>query len=284
MRYSITVAEDNVVLGSFVKAQCNVSSRRLQQLFRKGQVLVNGKKGHSKRMLRVGDVVSVPVDKDSNYGVEPEQGPLRVLYEDDQVLVVYKPVGIAVHPMGHTTSHTLANWVAGYYANQRQVITVRPVHRLDVMTDGCVVFAKTKAIQQYYTEGLHAGRLERYYRTLVRGIVPQDGTVDAPIGMDPRHKNRRKVLASGKRAITHYKVLYYANEYGEASDTPTCTWLDCQLETGRTHQIRVHMQHIGHPIVGDAMYGGGTGGQRLMAYEVQLQTEAGQTIVVTCDK
>ena len=136
--------------------------------------------------------------------------------------------------------------MAGYYAKKNVVHKVRPVHRLDRDTSGCILFGKTKEAQQYYTDELQAGRIERIYTGLVEGCIDADGMVDAPIGVDSVFDNRRVIDEFGQPAQTKYIVLDHEGDN---------TLLRFKLLTGRTHQIRVHMEHIGHPIVGDAMYG-----------------------------
>lgn len=215
-------------------------------VFRKKRVKVNSRVAHSQRALKKGDVLTLELPQDKDYGVDVEKGPITVLYEDAHTLVVNKDPFMLVHPAGQTKSCTLSNYVAGYYAKKNVVHKVRPVHRLDRDTSGCILFGKTKEAQQYYTDELQAGRIDRIYTGLVEGRIDADGMVDAPIGVDPVFDNRRVIDEFGQPAQTEYIVL---NHEGDN------TLLRFKLLTGRTHQIRVHMEHIGHPIVGDAMYG-----------------------------
>ena len=253
-------------VAKFVRQACGLSARNCQALFRKKQVRVNGKPAHSKRILREGDKVRLPALADTSYGVTVEHGPLEVLYEDDYVLVVNKPPYTLVHPTEMTREHTLANYVAGYYESKGQVHTVRPVHRLDRDTSGCLMFAKTREAQAFYTEALADNRMKRTYHAWVEGaIIAPKGAVDAPIGPHPTKANRRAVVADGQPAHTDYRVLAYIDDkgqeiaYEEASESlqqgAPMTLLELGIPTGRTHQIRVHMAHIGHPVAGDRMYG-----------------------------
>ncbi|WP_251424582.1 RluA family pseudouridine synthase [Veillonella agrestimuris] len=242
-----TVKEDtDQTVSSYVKERFSLSSRHIQMMFRKKRVKVNSRVAHSKRLLKKGDVITLQLPRDTDYGVEVEMGPLTVLYEDAHTLVVEKPPFMLVHPTGQTTKHTLSNLVAGHYAKQGAVYKIRPVHRLDRDTSGCVLFGKTREAQQYYSEQLQHGHVHRLYRGYVVGCVQEDGVVNEAIGVDPVFDNRRCIDEFGDEAITEYRIIHAADDTTE---------LEFTLLTGRTHQIRVHMAHIGHPIVGDAMYG-----------------------------
>lgn len=242
-----TVKEDvDTTVSAYVKERFSLSSRNLQMIFRKKRVKVNSRIAHSKRMLKKGDVITIELPQDKDYGVEVEKGPLHVLYEDSHTLVVYKPPFMLVHPTGQTRNHTLSNLVAGYYAKRGEVHKIRPVHRLDRDTTGVIMFGKTREAEQYYTNQLQEGCIHRIYRGLVEGDINSDGVVNAPIGVDPVFDNRRCIDEFGQEAITEYRVI-------EHDDTKSL--LEFKLLTGRTHQIRVHMAHIHHPTIGDAMYG-----------------------------
>lgn len=242
-----TVKEEvDTTVSAYVKERFSLSSRNLQMIFRKKRVKVNSRIAHSKRMIRKGDVITLELPQDKDYGVEVEKGPMEVLYEDAHTLVVYKPPFMLVHPAGQTKHHILSNFVAGYYAKRGEVHKIRPVHRLDRDTSGVIMFGKTRESEQYYTKQLQEGHIHRIYRGLVEGVVTSDGIVNQPIGVDPVFDNRRCIDEFGQDAITEYRVIEH---------NATDSLLEFTLLTGRTHQIRVHMAHIGHPIIGDAMYG-----------------------------
>ncbi len=178
----------------------------------------------------------------------PDWMELNILYEDDFTLVVNKPAGYEVHPSVAGQRGTLAHAVAAYYDMTNQPVRVRHIHRLDKETTGPVLYAKNELAHYVFDEAMRSKRIERVYLAVVEGLVEQDrGVVDAPIGQDRHHSTRRRVNETGEQAITRYQVV---ERFGEH------TLVRLQLETGRTHQIRVHMAHLGHPLAGDGMYGG----------------------------
>jgi 23S rRNA pseudouridine1911/1915/1917 synthase len=184
------------------------------------------------------------------YGFEPEWADLEVLYEDDFCLVVNKPAFVPVHPPREGEGGSLANLVAGYYEATGQRVRVRHIHRLDAETTGAVLYAKNEWAQLSLDEQMRSKTVRRQYAAIVRGVPePESGTIDAPIGRDRHHGGRRRVSPSGKRAVTHY-------ETAEKWETVPASLVRLRLDTGRTHQIRVHLQHIGHPLIGDLLYGG----------------------------
>jgi len=178
----------------------------------------------------------------------PDWMELNILYEDEFTLVVSKPAGIEVHPSEHGQRRTLAHGVAAYYEMSGQELRVRHIHRIDKDTTGPVLYAKNEFAHYQYDSAMREKRIERIYLALVEGVLPQDkGTIDKPIGQDRHHSTRRRVSETGDAAVTHYEVVErYADH----------TLVRLRLETGRTHQIRVHMAAIGHPLAGDGMYSG----------------------------
>ncbi|MFD2612556.1 RluA family pseudouridine synthase [Paenibacillus gansuensis] len=180
-------------------------------------------------------------------GFEPEWMDLTVLYEDDYAMVVHKPAGVKVHPTTGETG-TLAHGVAAYYEATGQQLAVRHVHRLDEWTSGPVLYAKGAYALQRLDEAMRLKAIGRIYLALAQGeLSPPSGRIDAPIGRDRHHKQRRRVSPTGDPAVTHYDTVAAS---GGAS------LVRLRLETGRTHQIRVHLSHLGHPLLGDMLYGG----------------------------
>ena len=250
-KYTINKELSGTTLEEYLKNKLEISARNRQKLFHSSGVLINGKKAFSKRILKENDIVSVKVQRDKDYGVIPEKGEVEILYEDDYVIALNKPAGILVHPAGQTTRGTLANYLAGYFQEKKQIITIRPLHRLDRDTSGIVLFAKSAEMQKKLTEAFAENKIHRQYIALVAGeLKEKEGKIEAPIGKDKRNPNRRKISVDGQKAITNYKLLKTVEVNGEK-----ISLVELKLETGRTHQIRVHMAHLGNPVLGDRMYG-----------------------------
>ena len=224
----------------------------IQDLIKKGKALVNGKDVKSNYRLRDGDIVNLAIPKPEPLEILPENIPLDIVYEDDDVILINKPKGMVVHPAaGHYTG-TLVNALLYHCKDNLSGINgvLRPgiVHRIDMDTTGIIIACKNDNAHQHIAKQLAEHSITRKYVAIATGNIKDDeGTVDAPIA---RSKNDRKKMAvdkDGKRAVTHYKVLERLNNY---------TFIECVLETGRTHQIRVHMSYIHHPLLGDEVYSG----------------------------
>lgn len=243
---------NKLTASGFLRNYLHISARNTQKLFRSHGVLVNRRPTHSNKLLTIGDIVKIRVLEDK-ITLSPDFTPLSILYEDDYTLVVNKPPFLVVHPTEKTLQGTLSNRVAGYYKQHHLDYAVRPIHRLDRDTSGCLLFAKTREAQQYYTTALHDNSISRIYTTIVEGCfsdneLTKTQVIDKPIGIDPNSNNRRCVNAQGKESKTFFKVL-------KTNHTDKNSWLEVTIPTGRTHQIRVHMAYIGHAVCGDAMYG-----------------------------
>lgn len=230
----------------------SLSRSFIQKLIKEEKVLVNGKAVKANYRAKADDDVSFYLPKAQEPDIEPEDIPLDVLYEDDDVLVVNKPKGMVVHPAAGHYSGTLVNAVMYHCRGNLSGINgvMRPgiVHRIDKDTTGSVIICKNDASHQSIADQLKEHSIVRRYRAIVQGVIKEEeGVVDAPIGRDA---NDRKKMAvnhkNGKSAVTHYKVLQRFSSY---------TYIECRLETGRTHQIRVHMSSLGHPLLGDQVYG-----------------------------
>ena len=230
----------------------NISRSYLQKLLKDKSITVNNKAIKANYKVQEGDMVSVSVPEPEEPDILPEEIPLDILYEDDSLMVVNKPKDMVVHPSAGHTSGTLVNAVLFHCKGNLSGINgiMRPgiVHRIDKDTTGALLICKTDTCHRILAEQLKVHSITRRYRAVVQGNLKDDeGTVEGPIG---RHTTDRKKMAinykNGKEAITHYRVL---ERFGNA------TYIECRLETGRTHQIRVHMASIGHPLLGDTTYG-----------------------------
>jgi len=223
------------------------SRSRLQQWIKEGQVLVDGEKIRPRDKLIGGEQVRVETDMVADERWLPEDIPLDIVFEDEDMLVINKPAGLVVHPAVGNADGTLLNGLLHYDAALAQMPRAGIVHRLDKETSGIMVVAKTLRAQTSLVEQLQTRSLSRQYQCVVQGVMTAGGTVDAPIGRHPVERKRMAVVDNGREAVTHYRV---ADRYRAHS------LVSVSLETGRTHQIRVHMAHIHYPIVGDPVYGG----------------------------
>lgn len=245
--YMIAMEHREITVENYLKQNLQFSGRKIQKLTRQRGLLLNGKPTFLQKKLKAGDSLQVLIFEDADFGVKPEQGVVEILYEDEYLLVINKPARQLVHPTGQTTSGTLANFLA-FQLQQRGILSaIRAVHRIDRDTSGCIMFAKDSRSQFILTQQLSARRIKRTYWALVKGVVSApSGTINAPIGPHPNLPNRRAINEQGEPAVTHYRVL---RTFSDAS------LLELTLDTGRTHQVRLHLAHLGYPIIGDGMYG-----------------------------
>ena len=227
------------------------SRSRLQNWIRQARVTVNGVTiTEPRHKLWGGEAVEVAEMPDERLqSSQPEAIALNIAYEDDSLLVIDKPPGLVVHPGSGNWSGTLQNALLYHAPTLERLPRAGIVHRLDKDTSGLMVVAKTLEAQTDLVRQLQARTVKRYYQALARGRLEQGGTVDAPMGRHPSQRTKMAVIRTGKPARTHYRILERFLD---------CTLIECALETGRTHQIRVHLTHIGHPLVGDPVYGTGT--------------------------
>lgn len=253
MADTLKLTVDDTLTGRIDKVlahQFNQFSRsHLQKWIEDGNVRVNGQPVKPKYKLAVGDQVVIEPEAPQKVDLTPEKIPLDIVYEDDDVIVVNKPQGMVVHPAPGHPDHTLVN--ALLYHSPLSTINgeFRPgiVHRIDKDTSGLLMVAKNDLAHRSLAAQLKAKTNQREYVALVHGVIKQDaGTIDAPIGRSKKDRKKQAVVSDGRHAVTHFKVLHRFRHY---------TLISCRLETGRTHQIRVHMKSIGHPLAGDPLYG-----------------------------
>lgn len=223
----------------------------LQKLISVGNVEIDGKAIAKSRTLKEGEDISVLIPDAVSLDVEAEDIPLNIYYEDDDLLVVYKPKGMVVHPAPGNHNGTLVNALLWHCRESLSGINgvLRPgiVHRIDKDTSGLLLVAKNDFAHVHLAEQIKEHSLNRIYQTIVYGVnMPDEGDVDAPIGRSTKDRKKMAVIESGRSAQTHYSVVKRYSGF---------THVQCKLKTGRTHQIRVHMAYIGHPVAGDAVYG-----------------------------
>ena len=241
-----------------------LSRSYIQKLLKSGLVLVDGKPVKASYQVEEGEVISLDIPEAVEPEIEPEDMDLDILYEDMDVILINKPKGMVVHPAAGHYSHTLVNGLMYHCKDQLSGINgvMRPgiVHRIDMDTTGVIIACKNDMAHNSIAAQLKEHSITRRYQAIVHGVLKDDtGTIDAPIGRHPTDRKKMSINYNhGKNAVTHYKVLKRFRQY---------THVECRLETGRTHQIRVHMTSIGHPLLGDEVYGSGKN-----PYHLQGQT------------
>lgn len=258
---------EKVRIDNYLSDKLDISRSKVQKLIKDGNVLVNGQSVNVSYKVKIGDVIEYSLDLNEDTDITPEDIPIDIVYEDDDLLVINKASGMVVHPApGHYTG-TLVNALL-YRFNLNSGEANRPgiVHRLDKDTSGLMLVAKNEFIHEKLSEMIGKKDVERKYLAIVDGLIKHDtGTIDAPIGRDTNNRQKMAVTdVNGKDSITHFKIL-------ERFDNNT--FIECILETGRTHQIRVHMNYIGYPINNDPLYGRGKAtefGQMLHSYSIKF--------------
>lgn len=251
MEIKVTEENQNKRIDQFLVEQLQLSRSKIAKMVQNNQILVNGKKTKNSYLLKMDDMIQTEEYQEEPMNLTPENMNLDIVYEDNDVIVVNKENGIVVHPAVGNPSHTLVNGLL-YHSKELSSLNgeFRPgiVHRIDAYTTGLLMVAKNNKAHEILAKQLEEKKTTRKYIALVWGVIKEDtGTIDAPIGRDLKDRKKMAVTdVNAKDAITHFKVL---ERYQEA------TLIELQLETGRTHQIRVHMNYIGHPVVNDPVYG-----------------------------
>lgn len=251
LQQHFTAARDESRLDRFLSlCPTGLSRSRLHALITRGMVALNGQPARPAQKVKAGDAITLTIPPAREPNLSPQDLPLSVLYQDAALLVIDKPAGLSVHPGPGHPDGTLVNALLSLCPDLPGIGGVlRPgiVHRLDKDTSGLMVVAKTEPAHRDLSTQIKARQVDKGYLALAVGILePPQGIIDAPIARDPRHRQRMAVVSGGKAARTRYQTLEQLNGH---------TLLELQLETGRTHQIRVHLSHLGHPILGDPTYG-----------------------------
>lgn len=235
------------------KIETNLSREAIQRMIKSGKILVNGKQEKPSYKTELGDIITIEQEVPEEIELKPQEMPLDIVYEDDDILVVNKEKGIVVHPGNGNPDGTLVNAVMARCKGSLSGIggKIRPgiVHRIDKDTSGLVIIAKNDNSHINLSEQIQNRKVEKTYIALVRGKIKEnEATINMPIGRSTKDRKKMAVIETGKEAITHFKVLKRYSDF---------TLLEIKIETGRTHQIRVHLSEIGYPIVGDEVYSNG---------------------------
>lgn len=266
-RIKMTIAElhHGKKIREFLKDQMKLSSRLIKRSAMEGRIHVNGNRVRLDYILREGDEIDVLLEAEEVQHIEPEDIPIEVIYEDASMLVISKDPGMVVHPTKSYQSGTLANAAIHHFRAKGEPTIVRLVSRLDMDTSGLIILAKNQFIHSRMSSLMQEDRVDKWYLAVVAGDFPDDvERIDLPIFRDPDGPYQRIIDDRGQRSITEVSVLERANGY---------SLLRLKLLTGRTHQIRVHLSHLGFPILGDSLYGSGSdliGRQALHAHELMF--------------
>ena len=252
-KINLIIEEDNNLrLDKVIAMQLQELSRtQIQDMINQGLVLVNQKKEKASYKTKLNDEIEITILDNVDLDIEPEDISLKIVYEDEDVIVVDKPTGMIVHPSAGIMHGTLVNALLFHCKDLSGINGVnRPgiVHRIDKDTTGALLVCKTDLAHRDLAQQLKEHSITRRYRAIVHGnLKEEEGTIEGAIGRHPTERKKMAInLKNGKPAVTHYKVLEHYKNY---------SYIECRLETGRTHQIRVHMSSIGHPLVGDFVYG-----------------------------
>ena len=246
---------ENVVEGTklreYLKREMGISTRLIRSASIQKRIFVNDEVVKMNRVIKSGEIIKIDLEKEESQNIAPEKIDIDIVYEDEDILVVNKKPFMVVHPTKTYQSGTLANGVINYFMESNQNCIVRLVSRLDMNTSGLIIIAKNQFSHGMLSKAMGENKVEKRYLAITHGIFKEkQGTIDKPIYRPEGIENgtRRIVDERGQRSITHYKVI---EEFGNSS------LVECKLETGRTHQIRVHLSYLGHPIYGDVLYGDG---------------------------
>lgn len=246
-KYRVSLGENRILISEYMSESLGFSSRQTKKLLKDKKVCINGKTAYWDNKLRDGDLLEIDLSEEPRKDIVAEDIEFSIIYEDEHILVVNKPPFMLVHPTPNHPTGTLLNAAAHHFAMRGEEVALRLLNRLDMNTSGIVVIPKIAAVHSRLDEMMKSGRLKKFYIAVVEGTIePEKGIIDKPIGKDEADSIRRKVKDDGEPAVTIYETLKSSKDY---------SIVRLELVTGRTHQIRVHLSHLGHPIIGDVLYG-----------------------------
>lgn len=247
LKYTVKQEDIGIKIDSILKNHMNLSRRMITGLKKNSSIFLNGEEAFTNIKVNVNDEVSVNIVKDESQDIEPQDIPIEVVFEDNDLLILNKLPGIVVHPTKNYLDGTLSNGIIKHWREKGESTIVRLVNRLDRDTSGLIIIAKNQFSHQAMAKQMDVDNVEKKYYAIVHGDLEKDeGTIDLPIDRPTYQSIRRDVMESGIKAVTHYFVVERFHD---------ATLVEIRLETGKTHQIRVHMTHIGHPLFGDTLYG-----------------------------
>ena len=248
MQKIIVEEQDNNRIDIYLAKKLDISRSKVQKLIKQEKILVNNDITNNNYLVNYHDIIDVNDELDFSIHLQGENIPLDIIYENEDLLIINKPSGMVVHPAPGNYNHTLVNALLGKYDLSNNDIRPGIVHRLDKDTSGLMLVAKNDETHDKLSKMISEKKVQRTYLALVSGVINHEtGTIDAPIGRDIKYREKMMVTdINSKNAITHFKVLKRYSKH---------TLVECILETGRTHQIRVHMAYIGYPVVNDFLYG-----------------------------
>ena len=261
------VKESNKTINQIIQTEFSLSARLFNKLIKNKRIYLNNTITDTRNVANINDVISIDLNSDEdNSNIVPTKMDLNIVYEDNGLLILDKPAGIPVHPSMLHYTNSLSNGVRFYFDNIELKKKIRPVNRLDLDTSGLIIFAKNEYVQEHLIKQMTNSTFHKEYMCLAEGIFENTtGIIDAPISRKQGSIIERCVDDNGQTAITYYEVIKTFDNY---------SLVKCVLKTGRTHQIRVHMAHIGHPLVGDTLYGNGKSNlidrQALHSYKISF--------------
>ena len=255
--YTVTKDDDGRQVENLLRKRLGMGTRGIRAAkFREDGIMLDGERVFTIAIAREGQTLSIAIgdtpDEIASNPVKPVEGPLDIVYEDEDLIILNKQAGVGTHPGPKHNSDTLGNYLMHYYQQTQQECLLHPVSRLDWDTTGLIIYAKNAYSQDFLQKRLHTDEFVREYVAICHGLLErQTGTIEAPIGLKGQSWETRDVYEGGKPARTHYRLL----AHGQFEESQV-SLVRLRLDTGRTHQIRIHLSHIGHPLIGDELYGG----------------------------